>query len=169
MHNLSSSKTSTFSSFLGTFSNFAPAFFTQFMTETWLTLSIPSSLLKPLPPEHLYRFSLDIFWVAALAYRVVASTFGHLSSLSIHSFYTVYRFLATSDKPGVPQVSIFHWLSCRPGPRGQRKYYFLCSPALNVLSAGLAEDPQGLRFFAAARCSIRALPTNHPLDFLLNF
>ena len=34
MHNSSSSKTSTFSSFLGTYSNFAPAFFTKFMTET---------------------------------------------------------------------------------------------------------------------------------------
>ena len=33
-HNSSSSKTSTFSSFLGIFSNFAPALFTQFMTET---------------------------------------------------------------------------------------------------------------------------------------
>ena len=32
IHNSSSSKTSTFSSFLGTSYNFAPAFFTQFMT-----------------------------------------------------------------------------------------------------------------------------------------
>ncbi len=52
MHNSSSSKTSTFSSFLGTFSNFAPAFFTQFMTETWLTLRILSILLKPFPSKY---------------------------------------------------------------------------------------------------------------------
>ena len=52
MHNSSSSKTSTFSSFLGTFSNFAPAFFTQFMTETWLTLRILSILLNPFPSKY---------------------------------------------------------------------------------------------------------------------
>ena len=52
MHNSSSSKTSTCSSFLGTFSNFAPAFFTQFMIETWLTLRILSILLNPFPSKY---------------------------------------------------------------------------------------------------------------------
>ncbi len=51
-HNSSSSKTSTFSSFLGTFSNFVPAFFTQFMTETWLTLRILSIRRKPFSSKY---------------------------------------------------------------------------------------------------------------------
>ena len=62
MHNSSSSKISTFSSFLGTFSNFAPAFFTQFMTETWLTLRILSILLKPFPSKY-----------SCIAFRLICS------------------------------------------------------------------------------------------------
>ena len=123
MHNSSSSKTSTFSSFLGSFSNFAPAFFTQFMTETWLTLRILSILLKPFPSKysciafrlicsgyprcstvqwhlhslHKYRCFLLL---NPLFTRLSLPHFGHLSSLFIHSFYTVYRILAMPIKRG---------------------------------------------------------------------
>ena len=51
--------------FLGTFSNFTPAFFTQFITETRLTLRILSIFLKPFPSKiQLYCFSSDILRVA---------------------------------------------------------------------------------------------------------
>ena len=51
-HNSSNSKTSTFSFWGRIFSNFAPAFFTQFITDTWLTFSILSIRLNPFPSKY---------------------------------------------------------------------------------------------------------------------
>ena len=72
-HNSSSSKISTFSSFLGAFSNFAPTFFYPVYDRNMANFKYSFDPPKAISFQiHLYRSPLDMVWVTALAYRVVA-------------------------------------------------------------------------------------------------
>ncbi len=94
IYNSSSSKTSTFSSFLGTFSNFAPAFFYPVYDRNMANLKNSFDPPKAISFQiQLYCFSSDMLRVSALAYRVVASTlFAQISLFFIveSAFYSFF-------------------------------------------------------------------------------
>ena len=94
MHNSSSSKTSTFSSFLEISSNFAPAFFYpvngRSMANFKNSLNPPKAISFQI---QLYCLSFDMFVVATLSHCIVASTiFAQISLLFIveSAFYSFF-------------------------------------------------------------------------------
>ena len=129
-YNSSSAKISTFSSFLRSFSNFESAFYPVYHRNmaNFKNSFDPSKTISV--QIQLYCFLSDLFWIVALAYCIVTSTFFAQISLFFVIEYAFYLLVA---------------LAFRAFKFFIHAFILHCISALSNTRSGTAEGPTGLR------------------------